>query len=64
MGRRMRDVDVKTMLDRLKLHADASRENPMLGNAELLEQARNMIYDLRNRLRHRKPYDWDREGGR
>jgi hypothetical protein len=55
----MTDKQVQTMLDRLKLNADAARENPTLGNADLLDSARNMIYDLRNRLRHRKPYDKD-----
>jgi len=55
----MTDKQVQTMLDRLRLNADAARENPMLGNADLLDSARKMIYDLRNRLRHRKPYDKD-----
>lgn len=53
----MTDKQVQTMLDRLKMNADAARENPMIGNAELLDEARKMIYDLRNKLRFRKPYD-------
>lgn len=53
----MTDKQVQTMLDRLKMNADAARENPMLGNAQLLDEARDMIYALRNKLRFRKPYD-------
>lgn len=60
----MRDADVQKMMDRLKLHMDACDLNPTLGDKKLLEDARNMIYDLRNRLRHRKPYDIDKGGGR
>ena len=55
----MTDRQVQTMLDRLKLNADAARENPSLGNPQLLDEARKMIYDLRNKLRFRKPYDRD-----
>lgn len=55
----MTDKQVQTMLDRLKLNADAARENPTVGNAQLLDDARTMIYDLRNKLRFRKPYDRD-----
>lgn len=55
----MTDKQVQTMLDRLKMNADAARENPALGNADLLDDARKMIYDLRNKLRFRKPYDRD-----
>jgi len=55
----MRDQDVQKVLDRLKLQIDACNLNPTLGNAKVLEDARKMIYDLRNRLRHRKPYDRD-----
>ena len=53
----MTDKQVQTMLDRLKMHADAARANPRIGDAELLDSARKMIYDLRNKLRFRKPYD-------
>jgi hypothetical protein len=53
----MTDRQVQTMLDRLKINADAARENPTIGNAELLDAAHKMIYDLRNKLRFRKPYD-------
>ena len=53
----MTDRQVQIMLDRLKLNADAARENPTIGNAELLDEARDMIYSLRNKLRFRKPYD-------
>lgn len=53
----MTDRQVQTMLDRLKMNADAARENPALGNPDLLDDARKMIYDLRNKLRFRKPYD-------
>lgn len=60
----MRDADVQRMLDRLRLQMDACELNPNLGPREVLADAHKMIYDLRNRLRHRKPYDWDREGGR
>lgn len=60
----MTDARVQKMLDRLKLQMEACELNPMVGNKKVLEDAHNMIYDLRNRLRHRKPYDWDREGGR
>lgn len=55
----MTDKQVQTMLDRLKLNADAARANPLIGDAELLDSARKMIYDLRNKLRFRKPYDRD-----
>ena len=55
----MTDKQVQTMLDRLKMHADAARANPLIGDAELLDSARKMIYDLRNKLRFRKPYDRD-----
>lgn len=60
----MTDARVQMMLDRLKLQVEACELNPMLGDKKVLEDAHKMIYDLRNRLRHRKPYDWDREGGR
>lgn len=53
----MTDKQVQTMLDRLKMNADAARENPSVGNPDLLDEARKMIYDLRNKLRFRKPYD-------
>jgi hypothetical protein len=56
----MRDADVQRMLDRLKLHSEACDLNPTLGPKELLEDAHKMIYDLRNKLRFRKPYDRDR----
>jgi len=55
----MRDQDVQKMLDRLKLQIDACNLNPTLGNAKVLEDARNMIYTLRNKLRFRKEYDRD-----
>jgi hypothetical protein len=55
----MRDQDVQKMLDRLKLQIDACTLNPTLGNAKVLEDARNMIYTLRNKLRFRKEYDRD-----
>jgi hypothetical protein len=55
----MKDQDVQRMLDRLKLHSNAARANPSLGNADLLDAAYKMIYDLRNKLRFRKPYDRD-----
>ena len=38
----MTDRQVQTMLDRLKLNADAARENPSLGNAQLHDDARKM----------------------
>lgn len=53
----MRDQDVQKMLDRLKLQIDACKLNPSLGNEKVLEDARNMIYTLRNKLRFRKEYD-------
>lgn len=55
----MRDADVQKMLDRLKLQIDACELNPTLGNKKVLEDAHKMIYDLRNKLRFRKPYDRD-----
>jgi hypothetical protein len=55
----MRDADVQRMLDRLKLQMDACEMNPTLGNKEVLADAYKMIYDLRNKLRFRKPYDRD-----
>jgi len=55
----MRDTDVQRMLDRLKLHMDACELNPTLGPKEVLADAHKMIYDLRNKLRFRKPYDRD-----
>ena len=55
----MRDADVQRMLDRLKLQMDACEMNPMLGNKEVLADAYKIIYDLRNKLRFRKPYDRD-----
>jgi len=55
----MRDADVQRMLDRLKLHAEACDLNPTLGPKEVLADAHKMIYDLRNKLRFRKPYDRD-----
>lgn len=55
----MRDQDVQKMLDRLKLQIDMCNLNPNLGNAKVLEDARNMIYTLRNKLRFRKEYDRD-----
>ena len=59
MERGMRDQDVQKMLDRLKLHIDACDLNPNLGPKKVLEDAHKMIYDLRNKLRFRKPYDRD-----
>ena len=53
----MTDKQVQTMLDRLKMHADAARANPLIGDAELLDSARKMIYDLRNNLRCCNRYD-------
>lgn len=55
----MREADVQRMLDRLKLHAEACDLNPTLGPKEVLADAHKMIYDLRNKLRFRKPYDRD-----
>jgi len=55
----MRDQDVQKLLDRLKLQIDMCNLNPNLGNSKVLEDAHKMIYDLRNRLRFRKPYDRD-----
>jgi hypothetical protein len=55
----MRDADVQRMLDRLKIQMDACELNPTLGNKEVLADAHKMIYDLRNKLRFRKPYDRD-----
>ena len=53
----MTDAKVQRMLDRLKLQMEACELNPMLGNKEVLADAHKMIYDLRNKLRFRKPYD-------
>jgi len=55
----MTDARVQRMLDRLKLQIEACELNPMLGDKKVLEDARTMIYDLRNKLRFRKPYDRD-----
>jgi hypothetical protein len=55
----MTDAHVQKMLDRLKLQIEACDLNPMLGNKKVLEDAHKMIYDLRNKLRFRKPYDRD-----
>ncbi len=56
----MTDARVQKMLDRLKLHMEACELNPMLGDKQVLADAHKMIYDLRNKLRFRKPYDRDR----
>ena len=55
----MTDARVQKMLDRLKLQMEACELNPMLGNKQVLADAHKMIYDLRNKLRFRKPYDRD-----
>jgi len=55
----MKDQEVQKMLDRLQLQVDACRHNPTLGNVKVLEDAHKMIYDLRNKLRFRKPYHRD-----
>ena len=55
----MRDTDVQRMLDRLKIQMEACELNPTLGNVKVLADAHKMIYDLRNKLRFRKPYDRD-----
>jgi hypothetical protein len=60
----MRDADVQRMLDRLKIQMDACDINPTLGNKEVLADAHKMIYDLRNKLRFRKPYDRDNSHSR
>jgi hypothetical protein len=60
----MRDADVQRMLDRLKIQMDACEINPTLGNKEVLADAHKMIYDLRNKLRFRKPYDRDNSHSR
>ena len=60
----MKDADVQRMLDRLKLHMDACELNPNLGPKEVLADAHKMIYDLRNKLRFRKPYDRDNSHSR
>ena len=56
----MRDQDVQKMLDRLKIQIDACDLNPMIGDKKVLEDARHMIYTLRNKLRFRREYDRDR----
>lgn len=53
------DQRAQRIIDRLKLRADLAKENPAIGEADLLEEAWKMIYDLRNKLRFRKPYDRD-----
>jgi len=55
----MTDARVQQVLNRLKLQMDACELNPTLGNKEVLADAHKMIYDLRNKLRFRKPYDRD-----
>jgi len=55
----MTEARVQKMLDRLKLQAEACDLNPTLGNKKVLEDAAKLIYDLRNTLRFRKPYDRD-----
>lgn len=55
----MRDADVQRMLDRLQIQKEACEINPLLGDKQLLEDAHKMIYNLRNKLRFRKPYDRD-----
>ena len=55
----MKDADVQRMLDRLKIQMDACDMNPMIGDKKVLADAHKMIYDLRNKLRFRKPYDRD-----
>lgn len=51
------DQRAQMILDRLRMRADLAKENPSIGEADLLEDAWKMIYDLRNRLRFRKDYD-------
>ena len=53
----MRDQDVQRMLDRLKIQIDACDLNPIIGDKKVLEDARHMIYTLRNKLRFRKEYE-------
>ena len=55
----MTDARVQRMLDRLKIQIEACELNPLIGDKKVLEDARDMIYDLRNKLRFRKPYDRD-----
>lgn len=53
----MTDARVQIVLDRLRLQIEACELNPLVGNKKVLEDAHKMIYDLRNKLRFRKPYD-------
>ena len=54
------DQKAQLLIDRLRIRAEAAKENPTIGESDLLEDAWKMIYDLRNRLRFRKDYDRDR----
>lgn len=52
------DQRAQLIIDRLKMRAELAKENPTIGEADLLEDAWKMIYTLRNKLRFRKEYDF------
>ena len=51
------DAEIRRVMNSLQMNADAARENPLIGNPELLDEARALIYTLREQLEFEKPYD-------